>query len=115
MCFGPFLSDVLSDLEFTQPINHQWTDNEGGEERGKAGKSSAERKIPKNTKWSEILVKLSIQKPIKQIASTQTLLISDVQPCVQIHRCRNCDEPDCSLSPSILPARVRVLRPERLS
>ena len=69
MCLRAFLADVLPDLKIAQPLNHDWTNDQVGEQRSKTSEGGAKREIAKNTEGRKVVVELQVQQPVEQSAS----------------------------------------------
>src|SRR5713101_1431165 len=75
MRLGTFLANVLANLEFAQPVNHQRTNDQSGKHRGQTGKRSAEGQIAENSERRKIVEQFRIQQPVEQSASGQFLVV----------------------------------------
>src|SRR6266404_8003664 len=69
MSLRTFFADVLSNLEVTQPVDHQRPHDERGEQCGKAGERSAERQVTEDAERRKIVLQLHEQQPVEQSAS----------------------------------------------
>ena len=69
MSFRTFFANVLSNLEFPQPVDHQRTDDERGKQRGKTGERRAKRQVTEDAERRKIMLQLQIQQPVEQSAS----------------------------------------------
>ena len=58
MRLGTFFADVLADLKFTQAADDQRPDHQSGEQRGQAGKRSAESQITENPERRKVMEQL---------------------------------------------------------
>src|SRR5579862_2179449 len=74
MSLRAFFPDVLSDLEFAQAVNDERPDDQTGEQRGQTRKRSTEREISENAEWREVVIQLDEQQPVKQSASTNSVV-----------------------------------------
>src|SRR6266567_8594383 len=74
MRLGTFFADVLADLEFAQPVNHQGANDQSGKHCGQTGKRSAESEIPENAERRKIMKQFRIQQPVEQSASGSFLV-----------------------------------------
>jgi hypothetical protein len=66
---GTIFSDVLTDLELSQLLNHQRADHERNQQLRQAGERRADRKIVKDTEGSEIRKQFLIEQPVEQTSS----------------------------------------------
>src|SRR6185437_8422664 len=117
MRLGPFCADELADLKFAQAVDHDWADDECGEECGQAGECCTKSQIPKNTEWRKIVEQLQVQQPVEQSASVQSSVV-DLQSSdlvVKNRRLRSWIFGRLKLDDRrLLPALVPTLRPVKL-
>jgi hypothetical protein len=69
MRFRTFFANVLPDLEFAEPVDHQRTHNQCGKQCGKTGKSGAECQVAEDAEGRKIMLQLHKQQPVEQSAS----------------------------------------------
>ena len=55
-----FLADVLANLKFAQPLNHDGGDDESGEKSGEAGEGGAERQITEDAERRKVMKELQV-------------------------------------------------------
>ncbi len=72
---GCFLSNILSNLKFAEPIDDERADDESGEQRRQTGERRPKGQIAKDAKRRKIVKQLLVQQPIKQSASVSSFVV----------------------------------------